>query len=204
VIYGYAAVPTGETLNIDPGAKIHFHADSGLIIGSNATINSIGGISTYDVDGNVIDDNEIVFESDRLEPDFADVPGQWGTIWMTLDSNGSFQNTTIKNATVGLLIDKNSGALNMKDVQIYNCSNFGILAKTARINGQNMVINNCGQAGLACSLGGDYNFTHCTFANYWPRPNQVPVYIDNGNETNPYDLTNANFTNCIIYGSSSF
>jgi len=204
VIYGYAAVPDNETLNIDSGAKIHFHADSGLIIGSNATINSNGTPSVYDVDGNVIDDNEVVFESDRLEPDFADVPGQWGTIWMTLNSNGTFSNTTIKNATVGLLIDKNTGTINMKNVQIYNCSNFGIYAKTAKINGQNMVINNCGQAGLACSLGGDYNFTHCTFANYWPRPNQVPVSIDNGDGTAPFALTNANFTNCIIYGSRSY
>lgn len=204
VIYGYAAVPENETLNIHPGAKIHFHADSGLIIGSNATINSNGTPSVYDVDGNVIEDNEIVFESDRLEPDFADVPGQWGAIWMTLNSNGTFSNTTIKNAAVGLLIDKNTGTLNMTNVQIYNCSNYGILAKTATIVGKNVVINNCGQAGLACSLGGDYNFTHCTFANYWPRPNQVPVSLDNGDGTTPFSLTNANFTNCIIYGSSSY
>lgn len=204
VIYGFAAVPTGETLNIDPGAKIHFHADSGLIIGSNATINSVGDFSDYDAEGNILEDNEIVFESDRLEPDFADIPGQWLAIYMTEDSNGTFKNTTIKNAAVGLLIDNNAGTVNMNEVQIYNCSDFGILARTATINGQNVVINNCGQAGLACSNGGNYNFTHCTFANYWPRPNQVPVYIDNGNETNPYDLTNANFTNCIIFGSSSY
>ena len=30
VIYGYAAVPTGKTLTIEAGARIHFHNDSGL------------------------------------------------------------------------------------------------------------------------------------------------------------------------------
>lgn len=204
VIYGYAAVPTGETLTINPGAKIFCHADSGVIVGTGATINSNGQPSTYDVDGNILVDNEIVFEGDRLEPDFADVPGQWGTVWMTLGSNGSFTNTTIKNATVGLLIDKNSGTLNMNNVQVYNCTNYGILAKTATINGSNMVINNCGQAGLACSLGGDYNFKHCTFSNYWPRPNQIPVSIDNGDGSAPFALTNARFDNCIIYGSGNY
>ncbi|MEW5675687.1 hypothetical protein ABGT15_05195 [Flavobacterium enshiense] len=204
VIYGYAAVPTGETLTIDPGAKIHFHADSGLIIGNGATINAIGAHSTYDAEGNIIVDNEITFEGDRLEPDFSDIAGQWGTIWMTEGSTGSFQNVTIKNATVGLLIDHNTVPINMKDVQIYNCSNFGVLARTAIINGQNVVINNCGQAGLACSLGGDYNFSHCTFANYWPRPNQVPVSIDNGDGTPDFALINARFDNCIIYGSGSY
>lgn len=201
VIYGYAAVPTGETLTIEPGAKIHFHADSGLIIGNGATINAIGDYSEYDPEGNVTVDNEITFESDRLEPDFSDIAGQWGTIWMTLGSTGSFQNVTIKNATVGLLIEHNSGTVSLKDLQIYNCTNYGILAKTATINGKNVVINNCGQAGLACSLGGDYNFTHCTFANYWPRPNQVPVSID---AYAAFPLIAANFTNCIIYGSSSY
>nr|WP_294937902.1 right-handed parallel beta-helix repeat-containing protein [uncultured Flavobacterium sp.] len=204
VIYGYAAVPTGETLTISEGAKIHFHADSGLIIGSGATITATGDYSQYDAEGNVTDDNEIVFESDRLEPDFADVPGQWGTIWMTEGSTGSFKNVTIKNATVGLLIEHNSATITMTDVQIYNCTNYGILAKTATIDGKNVVINNCGQVGLACSLGGDYNFTHCTFTNYWPRPNQVPVSLDNGDGSAPFALTNANFTNCIIYGSSSY
>jgi hypothetical protein len=29
------------------------------------------------------------FEGDRLEPEYADVPGQWGTIWLT---NGSTNN----------------------------------------------------------------------------------------------------------------
>ncbi|WP_313808174.1 right-handed parallel beta-helix repeat-containing protein [Flavobacterium sp.] len=204
VIYGYAAVPTGETLAIDPGAKIHFHADSGLIIGNGATVNAIGAYSTYDAEGNILVDNEITFESDRLEPDFSDIAGQWGTIWMTDGSTGSFQNVTIKNATVGLLIEHNSGTVSLKDLQIYNCTNYGILAKTATLEGQNVVINNCGQAGLACSLGGDYDFKHCTFANYWPRPNQVSVSIDNGDGTPQFALTNARFDNCIIYGSTSY
>lgn len=204
VIYGYAAVPTGETLSISPGAKIHFHADSGLIIGNGAIINATGDYSQYDAEGNVTVDNEIVFESDRLEPDFSDIAGQWGTIWMTEGSTGSFQNVTIKNAAVGLLIEHNSVPITLRDVQIYNCTNYGILARTAILDGKNVVINNCGQAGLACSLGGEYDFTHCTFANYWPRPNQVPVSLDNGDGTAPFALTSANFTNCIIYGSSSY
>lgn len=203
VIYGYAAVPTGETLSIGNGTKVHFHADSGLIIGTGATINAVGDYSQYDSEGNIIDDNEIVFESDRLEPDFAEIAGQWGTIWMTEGSTGNLKNVTIKNGTVGLLIEHNSVTISMTDVQIYNCTNYGILAKTAKIDGKNVVINNCGQAGLACSLGGDYNFTHCTFANYWPRPNQVPVSIDNGG-TADFPLTAANFTNCIIYGSGGY
>jgi hypothetical protein len=28
-----------------------------------------------------LSENEVVFEGDRLEPEYADVPGQWGTIF---------------------------------------------------------------------------------------------------------------------------
>ena len=38
VIYGYAAVPSTKTLVIDPGARVHFHAESGLIVANNASI----------------------------------------------------------------------------------------------------------------------------------------------------------------------
>lgn len=39
VIYGYASVPAGETLTIDAGARIHFHANSGLLVSEGATLN---------------------------------------------------------------------------------------------------------------------------------------------------------------------
>ena len=38
VIYGYAAVPANKTLTVQAGAQIHFHADSGLIVGENGSI----------------------------------------------------------------------------------------------------------------------------------------------------------------------
>ena len=77
VIYGYAAVPSGKTVNFEAGTKVHFHANSGIILSSGASIHVNGTVSTTDKL-----ENEVVFEGDRLEPDFSDVPGQWGTIWL--------------------------------------------------------------------------------------------------------------------------
>ena len=34
VIYGYAAIPEGNTLTVDAGARVHFHKDSGLLVNS--------------------------------------------------------------------------------------------------------------------------------------------------------------------------
>ena len=46
VIYGYAAVPTGKTLTVEAGARIHFHADSGLIVGNGGSLKVQGGVSS--------------------------------------------------------------------------------------------------------------------------------------------------------------
>jgi hypothetical protein len=203
VIYGYAAVPEGETVTFDPGARVYFHANSGLIVPKNASIHINGATSTTDKL-----ENEVVFSSDRQQPDFAYIPGQWGTIWLQNGStNNTIQNLTLKNATVGLFIEGNDGTTaSIKNTQIYNCTHYGIQAKNANVEGENLVINYTGQASLACTYGGNYKFTHCTFNNDWSSPEQVALHISNyiaGATPETKDLTGATFNNCIIYGSYS-
>lgn len=208
VVYGYAKIPENETLVVDAGTKVHFHANSGLIVADNASLEVNGSLSTYDSDGNVIIDNEVTFEGDRLEPGYANVAGQWGTVWFLPGSNGNTINhLTIKNATVGMLVSGNDGTptptIDMQNVQIYNCANVGILARTGKMVGRNVVVNNCGQASLACTFGGSYDFTHCTFANYWGAPSQTCLVMDDYDGATAYALTQANFKNCIFYGSTN-
>jgi hypothetical protein len=109
-------------------------------------------------------------------------------------------------------MDSNDGdrTLTMKNVQIYNSSNVGLLARTGDVYGENMVINNSGQASLACSLGGRYVFNHSTFGNYWNNSFRLfpSVLIDNALQVSETeilvaDLIQADFTNCIIYGNES-
>lgn len=203
VIYGFAAVPQDKTLTIDAGARVHFHADSGIIVANMGSIQANGAPSS---DPELME-NEVIFEGDRLEPGFADIPGQWSTIWLTQGStNNSFTNTTIKNSVVGILND--NSPLTLDNVQIYNSANVGLLGRTATIVGNNVVINNSGQASLACSLGGDYVFNHSTFANYWANSFRTfpAVLIDNvlqvsETEVVVADLVRAEFNNCIVYGS---
>ena len=202
VIYGYAAVPPNKIATFEAGTKVHFHANSGIVVTNNASIQVNGSFSTTEKL-----ENEVVFEGDRLEPDFANVPGQWGTIWLTNGStNNSFNHLTIKNATIGILIQNNdSSTVSIKNTQIYNSSNYGILAQTAKITAENIVINNAGQASLACTYGGDYQFTHSTFNNNWNSSQQMAVFISNFiNAAVPEskDLSRATFNNCIIYGSN--
>lgn len=208
VIYGYAAVPAGKTLKIDAGARVHFHRNSGIIVANQASLQANGQASQDPV----ALENEIVFQGNRLEPNFADIPGQWGTIWLTNGStNNVLKHTTIKNATVGVLVEGNDGGetVRLENVKIYNHSNVGILARTGHIYGTNVLVANSGQSAFAGTLGGKYEFTHSTFANYWRRGhrNLPAVLVSNQmaistTEMLVADLEQADFKNCIIYGSN--
>ena len=205
VIYGYAAVPAGKTLTVNPGARAHFHADSGLIVRNGAAV--VAGNET----DNLTEENQIIFEGDRLEPDFSDIPGQWLAIWMQQGSSANLSNMLIKNATVGILMEGNNGTpetLKLKNTQIYNCTNVCILSRNGNIYGENVVLNNAGEAALAATLGGTYRFVHSTIANYFNSYNQVPVLLTDYLQTGPDTITvanlNASFDNCIIFGSSNY
>ncbi|PQV46259.1 hypothetical protein CLV33_11055 [Jejuia pallidilutea] len=209
VIYGFAGVPTGETLTIEAGARLHFHENSGIIVQSGASINVNGAFSP---DQETLE-NEVIFEGDRLEPNFSERPGQWGTIWLLDGSvNNTFSYATIKNALVGILSDGNATAdkLTISNSQIYNSASFGILGRNTSIEAENVVLNNAGQSVLATTFGGKYNFTHCTIANYWnngPRPLPALLVnnfiVDEDDTTIVTDLVEANFNNCIIYGNDN-
>ncbi len=215
VIFGFMAVgdplnnsPT--TLTIEPGARIHFHDNSGIIVANNGSIQVNGELST---DSEILE-NEVIFEGDRLEPGFADTPGQWGTILLTTGSiNNSFNYATIKNGTIGILNESNSNTgqpnLSITNSQIYNHAVAGMIHRGSTVVGSNTVVNNCGQFSMLVQLGGTYNFNHCTFANFWQLSirNTPAVQLDNSlfdpinNTLFVSDLTEANFNNCIITGN---
>ena len=209
VIYGYAAVDSGDELNIEAGARVHFHANSGLLVTPGGSL-KVNGAFSNDQD---LLENEVIFEGDRLEPLFEDVPGQWGTIWLFPGSiDNEINYATIKNASAGILCEGNQSEVNYKlninNSKIYNSSNFGILGRATSIKGENVVINNSGQSSFAGTVGGRYNFTHCTIANYWNSSfRQFPsVYLNNylvqaDNSIDINDLEEANFNNCIIFGN---
>ncbi len=211
VIYGFAATPNGETITINPGARLHFHENSGLLITEGSSIKIQGD---YSVDQEALE-NQVILEGDRLEPDFSEAPGQWSSIWLLDGSvNNEIHYTTIKNATVGVLSDGNPNEsidkLTITNSQIYNSSAFGILGRNTSIKGENVVINNSGQSSFAGTIGGKYNFTHCTIANYWDNGfRQYPsvllnnFIVDADNNAVLADLTEANFNNCIIYGNNN-
>ena len=207
VIYGYAAIPPGKALAIAAGSRVYFHTDSGILVSEDATLN-INGSPSENPDKL---EKEVVFQGDKLNAEFQDIPGQWGAIWFKPGSiNNSVSHATIKNAGIGILAEGNSSEapanLHIINTQIYNSAINGLKGIAANILAENLVINNSGQASLHIT-GGNYEFRHGTFANYWGQGYRLfpAVLIENelttASNSRPIGLQKANFSYCIIYGN---
>ncbi|SNR44466.1 Right handed beta helix region [Maribacter sedimenticola] len=210
VIYGYAIVPDEKELQIDAGARVYFHNNSGLVVSEKARITINGKLS----DDKERLENQVIFEGDRLEPAYNDMPGQWGTIWI---SKGSIGNTidylTIKNAQIGLFIEgeaiQNTESLVIRNSQVYNNGQHNIWAKQAIIIAENLVLGGAGSTSLQIENGGHYNFTHCTIANYWNKGFRIvpTLTVSNSSRSNPelhFDLVRLDFKNSIIDGNTAY
>ncbi len=212
VIYGYMVVGDADdnpkTLTMLPGTRVHFHAHSGLIVNAHSSLHILG-----ELNGEGQPPSGVVLEGDRLEPDFAEVPGQWDFILLRNGSTGHIiRNATIKNAKAALVLegmgDGVTPVLQLHNTQLYNHSVYGILAFYTHIYGTNVVTGNIGRSAFAGLLGGKYEFIHCTFTDYWTTGRELPVIWLSNNLRNAGgqveavgDLMQADFTNCIIYGS---
>ena len=209
VVYGYIFVEENSILNINAGTKIFFHKNSGLIIGNPFDINNSG---TLKVNG--IFNNEVVFKGDRLDDYYSDLAGQWDKIWLSPGSKENEINyAIIKNGTVGIHVDTLGDSylptLTLNNTIINNMSDIGVFAQGSNIRGINNVVTNCGRYTLVLNIGGNYNFNHCTFANYWNYSSRTnpSILINNYYEdingiTQSRNLDNANFINCIISGNN--
>ncbi|GCD76726.1 MAG: hypothetical protein ACK4EX_02550 [Thermaurantimonas sp.] len=210
VIYGYWVVDSLCTLTILPGTKLHFHSGSGIWVYN-------GGTLLVDPQNTGSYENPVIFQGDRLEPFYKEIPGQWGgalggIFLMGGSKNNVIQNALIKNGTIGIVLDSldspNSNTF-IKNTRIFNFSRVGILGGFGSAEIQSTVVANC---GLYCfyALGGRYSFTFTTFANYWnqsargtPAVAITNFFEDPDRRIQVRDILKADFSSCIIYGANN-
>jgi hypothetical protein len=202
LVYGYAVVDSTGSLSIEEGAQIHFHNQSGMWVYKGGSLKVMG-----------TQENPVVFQQDRLEPYFRDLPGQWDRIWLNEGSvNNEINYAVIRNGFIGLqaetLQEPMGNQLILTNTLIENMSGIGILGRQYAITGINNVIANCGQLGILLQ-GGLYDFRHCTFANYFrdavrqdPNLALTNYYVDPSDVLYIYNM-DAYFGNSIVYGDKS-
>ncbi len=200
LVYGYAVVDSTGRLIIEAGAQVHFHNKSGLWVYKGGSLKVSG-----------TQEEPVVFQQDRLEPYFRDLPGQWDRIWLNEGSvNNEINYAVIRNGFIGLqaetLQEPMGNQLVLTNTIIENMSGIGILGRYYAIQGINNVVANCGQLGILLQ-GGSYDFRQCTFGNYFkdgvrqdPNMAITNYYLDPNEVLYVYNL-DAYFGNSIIYGN---
>ena len=198
LVYNSMLVDTNQILRIDAGTKVYFHRGSKMYVAGTL---EIGG--TFE--------QPVILQGDRLEYMYSDVPGQWEGIWLM---NGSKHNNInyaeIRNAIIGIqvdtLADESIPTLNIHNTKIEHMSFAGIYARGTTIFASNCLISDCGYYTLALTIGGFYDFYHCTLANYWQNGyrntpslvlNNYFIYED---QAFIRDIFHAAFYNCMVYG----
>jgi hypothetical protein len=215
VVYGVLFVNNCK-LRIEAGARIHVH---GALIDADSFYYNDGVIFVLEggsIEINGTKDNPVIIEGDRLESDFNEVPGQWAGILLGANSKGNkFNYVEIKNSIVGVRIDS-MASLTLTNSIIHNTLSSNLLAYHA----EKVLAENClfysSSGGNCVQLeygGGEYDFRHCTMAGF--------SSVSNNNHSSPVlrmgnficlddqlgcpnyavNTMNANFQNCIIYGS---
>jgi hypothetical protein len=208
LIYGNATVDSLATLTIDKGVSVLFHKQANMRVKG-----------TLNIDGDF--KNPVIFNSDRLDKDYENVPGQWGGIMFLPGSkNNVFNWLVLKNGTSGIQIgsynDFSKPDIELYNVIVQNMSYNCLLAIGARVKAASCLIANA--ATYTCGLlgGGEYDFYQCTIVNYYGlfyaiRDYSTPTLLITNYFADPLDpekfmlndLTSASFYNTIVYGGNT-
>lgn len=211
VIFGYAVVDSCSELLIHEGVRIHLHGSSGLWVYRYGRIEAQGTV-----------DQRIVFQGDRLEEAYQELPGQWDRIWINEGEAGNdnvFNNVEIRNSLIGIQCEPwpglpelptSANTVVLDNTIIRNASAAGILSRNYRIRSLNLLVADCGQYNVALTGGGQYDFNHTTVANWWiwavrntPAFAMTNQYTDAFGALQTREIETSTFRNGIIYGSNT-
>jgi len=218
VVLGFLLVDSCALI-IQEGTDIHFQGGTVTAMLGQDLVRLPSGVlfvtGNAHLEANGVLNNPVRFLTDRIEPEFNDIPGQWGGIFLDGGSTGNiFDYTVIRNANVGIRVDS-SADLTISNSILYELTNTGILGIRSTITAINCLIYDVGKHNLQLEHGGTYNFYNCTFANVAANSSishQEPIvrasnyFIHPKEDGSGYLSQNQGdlyFENCIIYGTRS-
>lgn len=194
VVLGGVRVNNGATLTIQPGTRVFTHATAPFLV--DGTVRSMGTAAA-----------PIVFRGLRIDEPYNSFPASWpGLVFTAASSNNILQYTKVLNAYQAVVAGAQAGTspkLTMLQCEVNNAFDAGVWAINSRVNAVNCLLVNSGKNLVI--QGGVYSFTHCTVAAlpspYFVRTNATASITNLVN--NVPVPTQANFTNCIVFGQGS-
>ena len=193
IIYGNLTLNPGSTLNINQGTKVYFFKNSGMKVSGGAALNINGDLG-----------NEVIIRGDRSDPKYDTIPKNWNSIDLEAGSQLNMNYARVFGGTNGFKMKQTNAVITNSIIHTFQES--GIYAVNSIITAKNLVMNNCGNADVTIQKGGNYDFTHCTFANFWDNlGNGNSLYATNKfvNENGQTEngTLNLNIKNSILYNN---
>ena len=194
-IFGYLTVPSGQTLDIPAGARLHFAPGAGIWVQAGGTLRINGTL-----------ERPVLLSGLRLDTLYQNEAGQWGHVWLDGESkNHLIRHAIIQNGTNGVWLDStlnltNTPNLILENTIIRNFSNYGLMACRNHVQGENLVVGNC-RTAVSLKRGGRYRFAHCTMATYRSDGYSLEMK-DERTLGNSQNFSDCLFVNSIIYGNS--
>lgn len=197
LIYDSLYVASNACLTLSPGTRLMFHDDAAMHVYGR-------------VDARGTAQNPVVFRCDRLDHMFDyllydNTPNRWQGINIHAGStNNRFIHCDIHAGSYGIICDSTSidtTTLTLENTIIHNVGGDGLRLDNCKARIINTQISNT-QGDCVYIYGGDYEFVHCTIAQFYPftanRGNAL--YLANNINDRYRELRQAHFNNCVITG----
>jgi hypothetical protein len=192
VVDGSLFIDTLARLTLEPGARVYMHHRASVTVAG--TLQSSGTA-----------ENRVIIATDRLEKDYADVPGRWqGMKFLDCSHSNVLNYTTVRNAEIAVSIEGNASEepdLSMNGTMLIHSTVASLAARRAAVFAVNSLFAHSGYSTVSLRDGGSYEFIHCTVSNRWEysfRP-EPALLIDPGNGSMP----DVRVVNSVVSGSLS-
>lgn len=167
VIFGTLIVDSCE-LVIPAGAKVYFHG--GLVRPDNPDISPYTDGRLFIINQGKLTisgttDQKVLITGDRLERQYADIPGQWGGIaFQNYGKTNQVSNLDLRNAGYGLYVDSTVTLL-IDHSRVINTASSSIIGRQANIRASNCQFTQAGAHNVYMIQGGQLDLSYCTMHN---------------------------------------
>lgn len=198
LIYDSLVVAPDVTLTIDAGTTLCFHDKAELHVHGTLCANGTA-------------DSMVIFRGDRLDRMqtnqlYDHIEGQWGGIVLCSDSHDNrLTHCDVHSSSFGIraeATDMTRPSFLLESCRIHNVIGHGLEATLCNGTALNSLFSNAGRHCVSL-LGGNYEFIHCTLAQFhslWGRRGESALNLNNIADKVVYPLLKADFVNCIITG----
>lgn len=183
-------IDTLATLTLNPGTRVYFHYGAGMTVAGS--LRSSGA-----------PEKMVLLATDRLEDEYADVPGRWkGIRFMDCSRNNLLLFTEVRNAEIAVFLTGRVSSvpdLLMNGTSLIHNTVASLVARHSVVSAVNSLFSHSGFSTVSLTEGGVSDFVYCTMESRWEYSyrSQPVMFIGPGDG----ELPDVTVLNSVITGT---